>query len=1285
MGTNTEQELYPTNDLLKAVFDSAPNGIAVMEIIYNEEGGVEDFSILLFNAYTLKWIGDIEYKGRRYSDIFPMVKETGILDKFKEVAETGVAAYFERQYTGEGMNHWFRFTAVRQGELLIITTEDITEQKKAEETIRAAHQTTQQQQRLHDSVANNTPDLIYVFDRAHRFTYANEALLTIWGKSFDDAVGKGLRENGYEEWHALMHEREIDEVVATKKSIRGTVSFLHPEFGKRVYDYIFAPIINVEGEVEAIAGTGRDISDIKHFEETIKEREAQLYFAIDATELGVWDYNPIIQKFTANDRLKEWYGVQTEGEIDASVMITAIASEDRQKVTNAMQKALEPWGGDYDIEYTIIHPETGQRRIVRAKGRSTFNNDNIACRLRGTMQDLTTQALASRQVEESEQRFRNLVEKTLSPVCIFKGEDMVLVLGNQPLLDVWNVDAQAIGKPLSEILPEIKDSPIMGWLLDVFHNGATLNLGEIPFAFLRKTGEKETLYFNFTYQPYREIDGVISGVMAQANDVTEQVLARKKVEESEKKFQAAIAAVEGIIWTNNAVGEMEGEQPGWTILTGQSYEEYVGYGWVNAVHPDDAHPTVIAWNEAVENKRTFVFEHRLKTKDDRWRLFSVKAVPAFDENGAIQQWVGVHTDITIQREVEEKIKESEERFRTLADESPMFVFIIDPDPRAPISYWNKTWLNYTGQTAEEAAGRAWEGIIHDEDISLVMEFFTPALISQRPYFIPAVRTRRHDGEYRWHAYKGNPKYLANGEFDGYIGVGFDVHEQKLAEEKLAYRTALLEAHNEASVDGILLVDAKGHIISFNQRFIEIWNMPQYIVDRKDDEAALSFAMTQLLNPQQFIDKVKYLYENPKETSLDELEFKDGKIVERNGYPVIGEDGTYYAWSWTFRDVTKQKKYEKTIVESEERFRLLSNEMPQFVWTGDANGQLGYFNEAVYAYSGLTKADVANDGWIQIVHPEDRQENIRLWQQSIATGKDFIFEHRFKRADGEYRWQLSRAVPQRDVNGMIQQWIGTSTDIQDRKNVEEQLENLVAQRTKELQRSNEDLQQFAHVASHDLKEPIRKIKTFTGRLEQHLHGTLDEAGRRYIERIIVATNRMYNMIDGVLAFSTTNASMQMPQRVNLNALLDSIENDLEVALQKTGATLSYDELPTIEGASVLLYQLFYNLINNSIKFAKAGVAPQISISSKTFVVGNASFARVTLQDEGIGFEPEQAERIFETFTRLNSKDDYEGTGLGLSLCKKIAERHGGSIIAIGTPREGARFIITLPMKQEQTSI
>ena len=130
----------------------------------------------------------------------------------------------------------------------------------------------------------------------------------------------------------------------------------------------------------------------------------------------------------------------------------------------------------------------------------------------------------------------------------------------------------------------------------------------------------------------------------------ERANAEEKIKASKKKFEAAILAVEGIIWTNNPKGEMEGEQPGWEKITGQTYEEYQGYGWAKAVHPDDAEPTIDAWNEAVKNKITFEFEHRLKTKQSGWRLFTVKAVPALDENGAIQQWVGVHTDITQQRE-----------------------------------------------------------------------------------------------------------------------------------------------------------------------------------------------------------------------------------------------------------------------------------------------------------------------------------------------------------------------------------------------------------------------------------------------------------------------------------------------------------------------------------------------------------------------------------------------------------------------------------------------------------
>ncbi|HVF97604.1 MAG TPA: ATP-binding protein, partial [Flavisolibacter sp.] len=196
--------------------------------------------------------------------------------------------------------------------------------------------------------------------------------------------------------------------------------------------------------------------------------------------------------------------------------------------------------------------------------------------------------------------------------------------------------------------------------------------------------------------------------------------------------------------------------------------------------------------------------------------------------------------------------------------------------------------------------------------------------------------------------------------------------------------------------------------------------------------------------------------------------------------------------------------------------------------------------------------------------------------------------------------------------------------------------------------------------------------------QHLNGGLDETASRFIDRINAATDRMFNMIDGVLTYSTANASTQKPHVVDLTEVIKSIETDLEVALQKTGATLQYSKLPIVVGAPVLLYQLFYNLINNSIKFAKAGVPPRIIISSDAFDGGNKKMVSITLQDNGIGFEPEHSERIFDTFTRLNSKDKYEGTGLGLSLCKKIVERHGGGITASGKPDKGATFTITLPV-------
>lgn len=244
----------------------------------------------------------------------------------------------------------------------------------------------------------------------------------------------------------------------------------------------------------------------------------------------------------------------------------------------------------------------------------------------------------------------------------------------------------------------------------------------------------------------------------------------------------------------------------------------------------------------------------------------------------------------------------------------------------------------------------------------------------------------------------------------------------------------------------------------------------------------------------------------------------------------------------------------------------------------------------------------------------------------------------------------------------------------------QLEERVNERTKELQRSNADLQQFAHVASHDLKEPVRKIRTFGLRLKQELNGHANENSKLYTEKILESASRMSTMIEGVLNYSTLNSLDQQIERVDLNKVIADITNDLEILIHQTDAVIQSDPLPEVEGVQVLLYQLFYNLINNSLKFSKQGQTPVIRITHDATGLHGSNCAKVVVSDNGIGFDPEYNEEIFSTFTRLNSKTKYDGTGLGLSLARKIIERHHGTIEASGVLNQGAVFTVKLPVRQ-----
>ena len=250
---------------------------------------------------------------------------------------------------------------------------------------------------------------------------------------------------------------------------------------------------------------------------------------------------------------------------------------------------------------------------------------------------------------------------------------------------------------------------------------------------------------------------------------------------------------------------------------------------------------------------------------------------------------------------------------------------------------------------------------------------------------------------------------------------------------------------------------------------------------------------------------------------------------------------------------------------------------------------------------------------------------------------------------------------------------------------QKMEGLVKERTDQLENSNRDLQQFAHVVSHDLKEPLRKINFYSSRLLADENTKLSENSKNYLAKVTGATIRMSNMIDGILSYSSAEASTGELEMVDLTSVAANVKTDLEVMIAEKNGTVTIGDLPRVEGAPVLLNQLIYNLVNNSLKFAKDDVPPAITLVSRKLskhecaITTNESCFEILIEDNGIGFEPEEAKVIFNTFTRLHSKSKYEGTGLGLSLCKRIVEFHGGTISAKSNG-VGASFRIVLPERQ-----
>jgi len=366
-----------------------------------------------------------------------------------------------------------------------------------------------------------------------------------------------------------------------------------------------------------------------------------------------------------------------------------------------------------------------------------------------------------------------------------------------------------------------------------------------------------------------------------------------------------------------------------------------------------------------------------------------------------------------------------------------------------------------------------------------------------------------------------------------------------------------------------------------------------------------------------------------------------------------------------RDRLREAHHE--LEQRELRLRTLAATAPELLFTAKPDGACDYFSQGFCEYTGMDP-ERARTGWMDAIHPGERQSFLEQWSESVKRGVEFAATCRLRRADGEYRWFKGHAKPVRDPAGVIIQWTGVCADIHEQKMLAEAL----AKRTGQLIASNEEFQKFAYRVSHDLKEPLRMIGAFTEILVKKNEEHLDAESRTFTKYILDGVRRVENHIRELLEYARAGSLEIKTELIDLGAVLDSAIDNLRSTILNTGAIVSHDPLPRVVGNQDRLRSVFQNLIGNALKYRDAR-APRIHISARP----DGDNWLFSVQDNGMGFEMSQAERIFTAFERLPSDAGVPGSGLGLAIVKRIVELKGGRIWAESQVGVGSTFFFTLP--------
>jgi PAS domain S-box-containing protein len=707
------------------------------------------------------------------------------------------------------------------------------------------------------------------------------------------------------------------------------------------------------------------------------------------------------------------------------------------------------------------------------------------------------------------------------------------------------------------------------------------------------------------------------GSAAQSPLLRESETALRK---REQRYRSLVLATASLVWMTDPTGHIVEPSPAWMDFTGQCFEQYRGLGWLDAVHPDDRGHVRDVWMETLRSQRVVQVEYRLRHRDGTWHHVLVRWAPVLDDQGRLYEWIAACTDISDRVRVADALRE-EVRITDILHSIGMAV----------AAELDLQKLAQRVIDASTSVTRAGCGVL----------FYTASDEGGAPITMRSLSGPDASALAEFAAPRH--RQLAN-----HRGLRADdvLHDSRFAAETAELPVAPAAAPVR-SLMVVPVVSRSGDVLGamvFGHRDPAVFtSRDERVVRGIASQAAIAIDNAQLVR---------------------DLRLAQQRLARQLGFT-----------------------------------RSITDSLGEGLYAVDVSGRATFVNPAAEKMLGYTARQIAGKDMHELIHfqhPDlsDIPRGSCPLMNVIRTGSPLtVDEDAFVRSDGS-TFPVSYTSSPTHEDGTITGAVVAFRDETERKAAEaavrrysEELERVVAERTAELELANSQLrlsnreqQDFASVASHDLQEPLRKIQAFGDRLVAKVGPTLGAEGQDYLYRMRNAAGRMQTLISDLLAFSRVTTKAQPFARVDLPQIVGEVLEDLETSIEQSGGRVEVGPLPQLDADAMQMRQLIQNLLANALKFRKPDVPPLVKVyADVNESVEPAGTCRLIVEDNGIGFEEKYLDRIFNVFQRLHGRGTYEGTGIGLAVCRKIAERHGGSIVARSSPGVGSTFVVTLPLR------